>query len=218
MHSWPLPRACGTSQRARRKAWRAAQLRRRRRALLAQFAARPRRAGAQARPDGPAHLRRRRADPARPCGVHRMNLMGNPRRMPSMVGYGLEVTGYLADGQHLPPDACFIARRIFSGTPYAARRGKRQAGSTASDWIGIVQARFNDELTDAAREACTAELIARRAPKRHRPRDGARRARDVCRLQALADATTTTRWSRWAASSAARPTTSSWWPTRAAPA
>ncbi|RJP64560.1 MAG: 3,4-dihydroxy-2-butanone-4-phosphate synthase [Comamonadaceae bacterium] len=31
----------------------------------------------------------------RECGVHRMQLMGNPRRMPSMTGYGLEITGYL---------------------------------------------------------------------------------------------------------------------------
>ena len=30
----------------------------------------------------------------RECGVHRMNLMGNPRRMPSMTGYGLEIVGY----------------------------------------------------------------------------------------------------------------------------
>ena len=31
----------------------------------------------------------------RECGVLRMQLMGNPRRMPSMTGYGLEITGYL---------------------------------------------------------------------------------------------------------------------------
>ena len=31
----------------------------------------------------------------RECGVHRMNLMGSPRRMPSMTGYGLEIAGYL---------------------------------------------------------------------------------------------------------------------------
>ena len=31
----------------------------------------------------------------RECGVHRMRLMGNPRRMPSMTGYGLEITGYI---------------------------------------------------------------------------------------------------------------------------
>jgi 3,4-dihydroxy 2-butanone 4-phosphate synthase/GTP cyclohydrolase II len=31
----------------------------------------------------------------RECGVQRMQLMGNPRRMPSMAGYGLEITGYI---------------------------------------------------------------------------------------------------------------------------
>jgi 3,4-dihydroxy 2-butanone 4-phosphate synthase/GTP cyclohydrolase II len=28
--------------------------------------------------------------------VRRMRLLGSPRRMPSMVGYGLEVTGFVA--------------------------------------------------------------------------------------------------------------------------
>ena len=32
----------------------------------------------------------------RECGVHKMNLMGNPRRMPSMTGYGLEIVGYIS--------------------------------------------------------------------------------------------------------------------------
>ena len=32
----------------------------------------------------------------RHLGVHRMKLLGNPRRMPSMTGYGLEVTGFVA--------------------------------------------------------------------------------------------------------------------------
>jgi 3,4-dihydroxy 2-butanone 4-phosphate synthase/GTP cyclohydrolase II len=32
----------------------------------------------------------------RVCGVHKMQLMGAPRKMPSMMGYGLEITGYLA--------------------------------------------------------------------------------------------------------------------------
>ncbi len=31
----------------------------------------------------------------RECGVHRMELMGNPRRLPSMAGYGLEICGYI---------------------------------------------------------------------------------------------------------------------------
>jgi 3,4-dihydroxy 2-butanone 4-phosphate synthase/GTP cyclohydrolase II len=35
----------------------------------------------------------------RDCGVKRMNLMGRPRRMPSMAGYGLEIAGYI------PPNA-----------------------------------------------------------------------------------------------------------------
>jgi len=29
------------------------------------------------------------------CGVQKMRLMGSPRRMPSMAGYGLETVGYL---------------------------------------------------------------------------------------------------------------------------
>ena len=32
----------------------------------------------------------------RECGVQKMRLLGNPRRMPSMTGYGLEITGYLS--------------------------------------------------------------------------------------------------------------------------
>jgi 3,4-dihydroxy 2-butanone 4-phosphate synthase/GTP cyclohydrolase II len=31
----------------------------------------------------------------RQCGVHKMRLLGSPRRMPSMTGYGLEITGYI---------------------------------------------------------------------------------------------------------------------------
>ena len=31
----------------------------------------------------------------RECGVHKMNLLGKPRRMPSMTGYGLEIVGYI---------------------------------------------------------------------------------------------------------------------------
>jgi 3,4-dihydroxy 2-butanone 4-phosphate synthase/GTP cyclohydrolase II len=32
----------------------------------------------------------------RECGVHKMQLLGTPRRMPSMTGYGLEVVGFLS--------------------------------------------------------------------------------------------------------------------------
>ncbi|SDM57882.1 3,4-dihydroxy 2-butanone 4-phosphate synthase / GTP cyclohydrolase II [Oryzisolibacter propanilivorax] len=33
----------------------------------------------------------------RECGVTRMQLMGQPRRMPSMAGHGLEITGFIAN-------------------------------------------------------------------------------------------------------------------------
>jgi 3,4-dihydroxy 2-butanone 4-phosphate synthase/GTP cyclohydrolase II len=37
----------------------------------------------------------------RECGVRKMNLLGTPRRMPSMTGYGLEIAGYISkDKQH----------------------------------------------------------------------------------------------------------------------
>jgi 3,4-dihydroxy 2-butanone 4-phosphate synthase/GTP cyclohydrolase II len=32
----------------------------------------------------------------RQCGVQKMQLMGSPRRMPSMTGYGMEITGYIS--------------------------------------------------------------------------------------------------------------------------
>jgi 3,4-dihydroxy 2-butanone 4-phosphate synthase/GTP cyclohydrolase II len=34
----------------------------------------------------------------RDLGVARMRLLGSPRRMPSMTGYGLEVTGFVTHG------------------------------------------------------------------------------------------------------------------------
>ena len=64
--------------------------------LLAQFEGRAR--ASQAPERGRMDLRTYGvgAQILRACGVQRMTLMGPPRRMPSMVGYGLEVTGYLA--------------------------------------------------------------------------------------------------------------------------
>jgi 3,4-dihydroxy 2-butanone 4-phosphate synthase/GTP cyclohydrolase II len=32
----------------------------------------------------------------RELGIAKMKLLGSPRRMPSMTGYGLEVTGFVA--------------------------------------------------------------------------------------------------------------------------
>jgi 3,4-dihydroxy 2-butanone 4-phosphate synthase/GTP cyclohydrolase II len=62
--------------------------------LLAQFEGRARAAQA---PERGLDLRTYGvgAQILRECGVHKMNLMGKPRRMPSMTGYGLEITGYI---------------------------------------------------------------------------------------------------------------------------
>ena len=40
------------------------------------------------------------------CGVHKMELMGAPRRMPSMAGYGLETTGYLSPKNNNKESTC----------------------------------------------------------------------------------------------------------------
>ena len=68
--------------------------------LLAQFegTARP----AQAPERGRMDLRTSGvgAQILRECGVQKMQLMGQPRRMPSMAGYGLEITGYIPKEQN----------------------------------------------------------------------------------------------------------------------
>jgi 3,4-dihydroxy 2-butanone 4-phosphate synthase/GTP cyclohydrolase II len=63
--------------------------------LMAQFEGRAR--SAQAPERGKMDLRTYGvgAQILRECGVHKMKLMGQPRRMPSMTGYGLEITGYI---------------------------------------------------------------------------------------------------------------------------
>ena len=63
--------------------------------LLAQFEGRAR--SAQAPERGKMDLRTYGvgAQILRECGVHKMKLMGTPRRMPSMTGYGLEITAYI---------------------------------------------------------------------------------------------------------------------------
>jgi 3,4-dihydroxy 2-butanone 4-phosphate synthase/GTP cyclohydrolase II len=47
----------------------------------------------------------------RDLGVARMKLLGSPRRMPSLLGYGLEVTGYLVDEPTLPAAVALHAQR-----------------------------------------------------------------------------------------------------------
>ena len=46
----------------------------------------------------------------RDLGVGRMKLLGSPRRMPSLLGYGLEVTGFVTDDA-VPGSAARHAQR-----------------------------------------------------------------------------------------------------------
>jgi 3,4-dihydroxy 2-butanone 4-phosphate synthase/GTP cyclohydrolase II len=57
----------------------------------------PANAGAE-RPSGQMDLRTYGigAQILRELGIAKMKLLGSPRRMPSMTGYGLEVTGFVA--------------------------------------------------------------------------------------------------------------------------
>jgi 3,4-dihydroxy 2-butanone 4-phosphate synthase/GTP cyclohydrolase II len=93
-HSWPLPRALEALQAAPRglavllNAGVAAE------ALLPQWLPAMRKADA---PRTPWDMRTYGvgAQILRQMGVGRMTLLGHPRRMPSMTGYGLEVTGFV---------------------------------------------------------------------------------------------------------------------------
>jgi 3,4-dihydroxy 2-butanone 4-phosphate synthase/GTP cyclohydrolase II len=47
----------------------------------------------------------------RDLGVGRMKLLGSPRRMPSLLGYGLEVTGFVSDETSVPASRAVHAQR-----------------------------------------------------------------------------------------------------------
>ena len=99
-HSWTIPGALRGDRRGRPRRDRAAAPageRARscaRRAIADQPPVSPR--------SGSAQLRHRRADPA-DLNVGKMRLMARPRKMPSMTGYGLEVTGYVEPPQLAAP-------------------------------------------------------------------------------------------------------------------
>ena len=95
-HSWPLPRALAALHRNERSVAVLLNCGEDAGSLLPQVLERSR--GAR-RPKLPMDLRTYGigAQILRDLGVGRMKLLGSPRRMPSMTGYGLEVTGFLAD-------------------------------------------------------------------------------------------------------------------------
>jgi 3,4-dihydroxy 2-butanone 4-phosphate synthase/GTP cyclohydrolase II len=95
-HSWPLPRALAALQRSERGAAVLLNCGEDAATLLPQMLTRSR--GAR-RPATPLDLRTYGigAQILRDLGIARMKLLGNPRRMPSMAGYGLEVIDFVAD-------------------------------------------------------------------------------------------------------------------------
>jgi len=94
-HSWPLPKALAALQASGRGVAVLLNCGEDAAALLPQLSPRE---DEQSRPRGQMDLRTYGigAQILRELGVTRMRLLGSPRRMPSMVGYGLEVTGFVA--------------------------------------------------------------------------------------------------------------------------
>ncbi len=92
----------------------------------------------------------------RDCGVHKMALMGNPRRMPSMAGYGLEITGYIT---HISPEIGAGTHHVWrrQGKTGVLRQAACRARSCASAWCRRVSTKPSPTLW---REACEAELLA----------------------------------------------------------
>ena len=97
-HSWPLGHALQALQAAPKGVAVLLNCSHDAQALLAQLAPDAAAAQAAAVPRGQLDLRTYGvgAQILRELGVRRMKLLGSPRRMPSMTGYGLEVTGFVA--------------------------------------------------------------------------------------------------------------------------
>jgi 3,4-dihydroxy 2-butanone 4-phosphate synthase/GTP cyclohydrolase II len=93
-HSWPLPRALEMLARAPAGVAVLLNAHHGAEALRAQLAA----TGERPAPRSPMDLRTYGvgAQILKELGVRRMKLLGSPRRMPSMMGFGLEVTAFLA--------------------------------------------------------------------------------------------------------------------------
>jgi len=103
-HSWPLPKALAAIQASPRGAAVLLNCGEDVGALLAQVVP-PAEGDAPRRASAPMDLRTYGigAQILRELGISRMKLLGSPRRMPSMTGYSLEVTGFVA------PDAKDVA-------------------------------------------------------------------------------------------------------------
>ncbi len=109
-HSWPLPRALAALKRSERGAAVLLNCGESAEALLQHALAT--RGRSVRKPALPMDLRTYGigAQILRDLGVGRMKLLGSPRRMPSLLGYGLEVTGFVTDDA-APTSAARHARR-----------------------------------------------------------------------------------------------------------
>ena len=120
-HSWPLRRALAALQAKGRGVAVLLNAGESAAALLPRLLDRSR---AVARPTTPLALRTYGigAQILRDLGVGRMQLLGNPRRMPSMTGYGLEVTGFVStDGASAIGADAGSAATTASTTTHAGR-------------------------------------------------------------------------------------------------
>ena len=86
----------------------------------------------------------------REVGDAHVKLMGRPRRMPSMAGYGLRSRPH-----HQRRQGIRKARK----TMQYANKGQNREISGVGLHIGIVQARFNQDITDALADACRTALL-----------------------------------------------------------
>jgi len=111
-HSWPLPRALAALQKSDRGAAVLLNCGEDAATLLPQMLARSR--GARRAPQ-PLDLRTYGvgAQILRDLGVAKMKLLGSPRRMPSMAGYGLEVSGFVED----EPPVVSVAAAVITHAP-----------------------------------------------------------------------------------------------------
>ena len=100
-HSWPLPKALARLQQNPRSAALLLNCGEDVAALVPYLLPPANGAAREARAQGTMDLRTYGigAQILRELGIAKMRLLGSPRRMPSMTGYGLEVTGFLAAEQ-----------------------------------------------------------------------------------------------------------------------
>ena len=101
-HSWPLPKALAAIQASPRGAALLLNCGEGIDALLPQLAG-TRPAEAPARNQLDLRTYGVGAQILRDIGIAKMRLLGSPRRMPSMTGYGLEVTGFVAANETAAP-------------------------------------------------------------------------------------------------------------------